>query len=275
MLVRKATEGDRAKIEAMVRSHPDTLQQDMRPAIEDYLVVKLSGLILGCCALKVHSKKLAEIWSLAYPSQWWGKYIAQLLVRYCVSLAAQEKIYQLLIINGDYEFFGRLGFRAFNEEKYALLKSMSSAIACRIAPPPGVIIREACEGDEQAIISLMALYPKQLVQSKALRPNAKDFCVAVVNGEVVGCCALDEYSGELAEIRSLVVRPDFTGKKLSHWLVAYCINRAIVRGVVELLAITNAGIGKVLFEGQFGFSTLRGAQYTLLMVLKNGNGGTE
>ncbi len=266
-LVKRATESDRSVIEDLIRQHSDTLQQGIRFSFNEYTLVKLYGETLGCCALKAHGRKLAEIWSLAYPPGEVGRAVAKLLLEDCERRAQGEKIRQLLIIARDAKFFGKLGYHTFNEEKYALLKSMASVQPYPTVSTPSVIIRPAEEGDEQSITKLIAMYPRKLVQDPTLRPKTADFMVAVVGGNVVGCCALDAYSLELAEIRSLVVHPEFVGKRLSRWLIAGCINRAIESGVSELLAITGA---KMLFE-EFGFSTLRGAEYALLKVLENGS----
>jgi len=272
MHLRQATEGDRSAVERLIREHSDSLQQGIRFPMEQYVVVESFGQTLGCCALKVHGKKLAEIWSLAYSPGEEGEAVARLLVSDCERRAYDEGIHQLLIIARDVEFLGTLGFYTFNEEKYALLKGMEGIQAYQITLPPGIIIRPAEEEDERSRADLIAMYPEKLVQDLVLRPLMEDFCVVVVAGQVVGCCALDVYSPELAEIRSLVVHPDCAGMRLSRWLIADRINRAIELGVAELLAVTGA---KALFERYFAFSTLRGAEYALLKLLKNQKEGKE
>jgi len=58
------------------------------------------------------------------------------------------------------------------------------------------------------------------------------------NNEVVACGALEHFSDELAEIRSLVVNPDQHGKGLGRILVERLIELAKERKVSRLMALT-------------------------------------
>ena len=87
------------------------------------------------------------------------------------------------------------------------------------------------------IRKLIALYPDQLVQNEI--PRIPSFFVAVYDGEIVGCCALQVYSRRLAEVRSLAVEPEFGGRGIASRLVEACRKRGRERRVRQLFAVTS------------------------------------
>ena len=102
-----------------------------------------------------------------------------------------------------------------------------------------------------AIREIIRLFPGQLVQRNL--PRASSFFVAVMHGEVVGCCALQIYSKRLAEVRSLAVHPEHRDQGIASKLVERCIERGRERGVRELFAVTS----QTSFFGRLGFATFR------------------
>lgn len=122
MIIRQAVEADRASVEALIRMYPEQLVQDHLPEMEEFFVAEEAGSIIGCCALEIYSPKIAEVRSLAVHSVHHGKGIASALVKACVEKAEGQKIRQILAITNAVEFFDRLGFKAFNKEKYALFR---------------------------------------------------------------------------------------------------------------------------------------------------------
>ncbi len=113
-----------------------------------------------------------------------------------------------------------------------------------------------------AIKKLMRKYPRHVLQTNLPKPSA--FFVAEEGGEVVGCCAVDIYSKKIAEVRSLVVDPDFQGRGIALALVKKCVAKARSHGVREVLAITGA---VKLFE-KLGFGTFHQEKYAMLRMLK-------
>jgi len=57
--------------------------------------------------------------------------------------------------------------------------------------------------------------------------------------EIVGCAALEIYSPKLAEIRSLAVSRKVQGQGVGKRLVNACVERARLKGVLEVMAITS------------------------------------
>jgi amino-acid N-acetyltransferase len=130
-----------------------------------------------------------------------------------------------------------------------------------------ISFRKAIEQDSGSINQLVALYPNDLSQSHI--PPYQDFFVAVDDGRVIGCCALEilykvgEDRPRLAEIRSLSVRPEYQRRGIGNNLVLLCKGRAKEANVYEVVAITGA---LRLFE-KVGMRTTNGAKYAVFEVL--------
>jgi amino-acid N-acetyltransferase len=78
--------------------------------------------------------------------------------------------------------------------------------------------------------------PRTLNELEGLIP---EYVVAVAGDAIVGCAVLEVYSKKLAEIRSLVVSPDFQKLGLGKLLVEACIERAKNLEILEVMAITS------------------------------------
>jgi amino-acid N-acetyltransferase len=82
----------------------------------------------------------------------------------------------------------------------------------------------------------------------------------------VGFAALEIYSAKLAEIRSLAVHDNFQGRGIGKSLVQKCVDLAVKRNILEVMAITSS-------EGFFqacGFDfTLPGEKKALFMQTRD------
>ena len=112
-------------------------------------------------------------------------------------------------------------------------------------------VRPAKPGDMAAIRRLIGLYPEMLVQSEL--PRRSSFFVAVEEGRLIGCAALQIYSRRMAELRSLAVDPIAANRGVGRKLVGACQRRARDRGVHQVIAVTS----EVTFFEKSGFSTFR------------------
>lgn len=120
-----------------------------------------------------------------------------------------------------------------------------------------VHIREAAAVDIPALEAFIApfvsdgkLLPRTFDELEELLPS---FFIAELNGEVVGCAALEIYSKKLAEVRSLAVSPRAQGLGIGRALVEACVQRARERDILEVMAITSSD----------GFFQSCGFDYTL------------
>lgn len=107
---------------------------------------------------------------------------------------------------------------------------------------PNVTIRSARVGDAATILQIVNDYARQ----QAMLPRSplsvyesiRDYVVADKDGRVVGCGALHVVWGELAEIRSLAVAPDYKGSGIGRAITERLIVDADELGVARLFAFT-------------------------------------
>ena len=113
------------------------------------------------------------------------------------------------------------------------------------------MIRKAVLDDVNAIHALLHLYSKKgelLARPLSkLYDHLRDFWVFEVEdpdqkkagkSKIVGCCALQFCWEDLAEIRSLAVDPDFTGKGIGSTLTERSIQEAVYFSVKNLFTLT-------------------------------------
>ena len=83
---------------------------ELEDLLDTSFIARLDGMIVGCAALEIYSKKLCEIRSLAVDPGAQGLGIGKQLVAACVDLALQEGIYEIMAISVAEEFFKSCGF---------------------------------------------------------------------------------------------------------------------------------------------------------------------
>jgi amino-acid N-acetyltransferase len=101
---------------------------------------------------------------------------------------------------------------------------------------------KASLGDVEQIRALIDLYSKQnkmLSRSLSyLYDNLRDFYVVREGGFVVGCCALHITWRDLAELKSLAVRPDRQGRGVGKALLEAAIAEASSMGIDRVFTLT-------------------------------------
>lgn len=122
MEIRSATKEDRSLILALIQRYPEVLVQDHLPEPEEFFVAEEDGEVVGCCALEVYSKRLAEIRSLAVAKEYQGKGIGTALIEHCLEAAKAKGVYEILSITSAVPLFEKQGFGTFKNEKFALIK---------------------------------------------------------------------------------------------------------------------------------------------------------
>ena len=107
-------------IRALVRRYPQKLVQQDLPRAPSFFAAFAGRRLIGCCALQVYSRRLAEVRSLAVNDEFQKQGIARKLVTRCLDRARQRGVKQVLAVSGDPDFFQRSGFETFFREKTAL-----------------------------------------------------------------------------------------------------------------------------------------------------------
>ncbi len=103
-------------------------------------------------------------------------------------------------------------------------------------------LRAARVDDVAAMLALINGYAREdrmLERTpEFLVEHLRDFFVAEQGGGVLGCCALAVLTSDLAEVRSLAVVPEVSGKGVGRALVDACIAEARRLGVRRVFALT-------------------------------------
>ncbi|MBN1846729.1 MAG: N-acetyltransferase [Sedimentisphaerales bacterium] len=111
------------------------------------------------------------------------------------------------------------------------------------------MIRNAQVNDVPAIHDLINEYAEQglmLFRSLAdLYESLRDFVVCQEDSQIVGCCGLQIYWRNLAEIKSLAVRPDCRGRGIGRGLIESQIQQARQLKLPRLFVLT---LEKEFFE---------------------------
>ncbi|HLC44858.1 MAG: hypothetical protein A2722_03595 [Candidatus Doudnabacteria bacterium RIFCSPHIGHO2_01_FULL_50_11] len=120
--IRPARWGEMPAIISLISHYPKELIQKPLPKLRDFFVAVHGEIIVGCCALEIYSRKIAEIRSLAVASHYGGRRIGSRLVSACVRRARSRRVREVLVITESDRLFSRLGFRPFHKQKFALFR---------------------------------------------------------------------------------------------------------------------------------------------------------
>ncbi len=117
-------------------------------------------------------------------------------------------------------------------------------------------LRKAKPSDAVRIHELVNTYAKEglllPVSLNSLYDNIRDFWVYEIDGDIAGCAALHITWEDLAEIRSLAVKPSLRGKGIGKKLVGECIKEATSLGIKRVFVLTY----QVEFFKKLGFREL-------------------
>lgn len=105
-----------------------------------------------------------------------------------------------------------------------------------------IILRKPVVQDVPSMARIINSYASQgqmLPRSHhKLYQDIRDFVVAIVDGEIIGCGALHVVWGDVAEIRSLAVKPEWLGKGVGRLLVEALVQEARSLGLPSVFALT-------------------------------------
>ena len=120
--IETASEDDWPAIKKIIEENKDTLVQDDLPSWNEFFVARHESGIVGCAALVIYTKRLAELRTLAVAEAYKKNGIAPELVYACISKAQKAGVKDVLAISGNKDFFEKLNFSTFKDEKYALFR---------------------------------------------------------------------------------------------------------------------------------------------------------
>ncbi len=122
------------------------------------------------------------------------------------------------------------------------------------------MIRKAQIKDIKQIQKVINVFAKQDVMLprslNELYENIRDFWVAEVNNNIVGCAALHISWDDLAEIKSLAVAKNKQGKGLGAELIQACLDEASFLGAKKVFVLTY----KPEYFKKFGFKRVKTSQ---------------
>ncbi|MCX7781463.1 MAG: N-acetyltransferase [Negativicutes bacterium] len=105
-----------------------------------------------------------------------------------------------------------------------------------------MILRKATFRDVEPVLNIINQYAEKgmmLARSRnTLYETLRDFIVAEDNGQVIGVGALHLIWDALAEVRSLAVTPEATGKGVGRQIVEALIDEAKQLGIETLFTLT-------------------------------------
>ncbi|MCA9907879.1 MAG: GNAT family N-acetyltransferase [Anaerolineae bacterium] len=116
VIIRKATEADLAAMTELITPFVEQglLLERTFEELSEWLgtsfIAEVDGKIIGCAALEIYSRKLAEIRSLAVSKDAQGLGVGKALVNACVELAHHHHILEVMAITASEEFFRSCGF---------------------------------------------------------------------------------------------------------------------------------------------------------------------
>jgi amino-acid N-acetyltransferase len=120
MKIRKATLKDVKEINKIINYYSRKRLMLYRPCaqiernIRDYFVYKLGNEVIGNCALRIWSKKSAEIYALAVKPKYTSKGIGSALVKECIKEVKKLKVESIFTFTLKASFFEKFGFKKIN-----------------------------------------------------------------------------------------------------------------------------------------------------------------
>jgi len=97
--------------------------------IREYSVVRLDGKVIGCCALHVSWKDLAEVKSLAVQPEYMGRGVGTALLEAAIAEAKAYGIPHIFTLTLEPDFFLKRGFKKIPKKKLPM-KIWGECISC-------------------------------------------------------------------------------------------------------------------------------------------------
>jgi amino-acid N-acetyltransferase len=114
--IREAASKDLSEIHRLINLQADNgkilkrTRKEIWKSLRSFYVAEAGGQVVGCCALEIYNRKLAEVRSLVVEAGHQGRGIASALIERCVEAARRKKVYEVLAITDRTAIFHRKGF---------------------------------------------------------------------------------------------------------------------------------------------------------------------
>ncbi|MEQ8673118.1 MAG: GNAT family N-acetyltransferase [Aggregatilineales bacterium] len=83
---------------------------ELEDLIKNLFIAEVDDKIMGCAALEIYSKKLAEVRSLAVADELQGLGVGKKLVAACIERAKAHNILEVMAVTSSEDFFKACGF---------------------------------------------------------------------------------------------------------------------------------------------------------------------
>lgn len=83
---------------------------EMEELLDGFFIAEVGDKLVGCAALEIYNRKLAEIRSLAVSPDARGMGVGKKLVQACVDMAKEHHIFEIMAISAEERFFASCGF---------------------------------------------------------------------------------------------------------------------------------------------------------------------
>ncbi len=134
-MIRKPIVNDVEAMRALINDSAELGKMLFRPAVElyehlrDFLVYELDGRVVGCCALHVYWKDIAEVRSLAVEAGLRGRGIGKELVRAALEEARRLGVMRVFALTLETKFFAAIGFEQVPHDDLPL-KVWTDCVKC-------------------------------------------------------------------------------------------------------------------------------------------------
>lgn len=84
--------------------------EELASLMENGFIAEVDGRVVGCAAIDIYSRKMAEIQCLAVAEPMHGKGVGKRLVECCVQRARERNVVELMAISSSERFWMECGF---------------------------------------------------------------------------------------------------------------------------------------------------------------------
>ena len=115
-MIRNAHIEDVEKIRDLINEYAEQSRMlfrsmsDLYASLHDFMVCEQASQVVGCCAVQIYWKDLAEVKSLAVEEKFQGKGYGSAMVQAAVKHCCELQIPRLFTLTLEAEFFAKLGF---------------------------------------------------------------------------------------------------------------------------------------------------------------------